>query len=288
MNRTTTLATLAAAGLALTACSSSAETATEATASASAGPTCDAATLQTLEPGTLTIATGQPAYEPWVVDDAPESGEGFEAAVAMAAAEKLGYSAADVTWVRTTFDGAIAPGAKDFDWNLQQFSVTEDREKAVDFSSSYYDVNQAIVSFGGSAIAGATSVAELQTAKLGAAVGSTSLEAAQALGTDEEVSVFNDNAAAVSALKNEQIDGIVVDLPTAFYLAAAEIDDGVIVGQLPASQGGTTDQFGILLANNSPLTQCTSQAVDALREDGTLAQLEEQWLGTDAGAPTLQ
>jgi polar amino acid transport system substrate-binding protein len=288
MNRITTLATLAAAGLALSACSSSAETATEASASASAAPTCDAATLATLEPGTLTIATGQPAYEPWVVDDAPESGEGFEAAVAMAAAEKLGYSAADVTWVRTTFDGAIAPGAKDFDWNLQQFSVTEDREKAVDFSSSYYDVNQAIVSFGGSAIAGATSIAELQTAKLGAAVGSTSLEAAQALGTDEEVSVFNDNAAAVSALKNEQIDGIVVDLPTAFYLAAAEIDDGVIVGQLPASEGGTTDQFGILLANNSPLTQCTSQAVDALREDGTLAQLEEQWLGTDAGAPTLQ
>ena len=288
MNRITTLATLAAAGMVLTACSSSAETATEASVSASAAPTCDAATLATLEPGTLTIATGQPAYEPWVVDDAPESGEGFEAAVAMAAAAELGYSAADVQWVRTTFDGAIAPGAKDFDWNLQQFSVTEDREKAVDFSSSYYDVNQAIVSFGGSAIAGATSVAELQTAKLGAAVGSTSLEAAQALGTDGEVSVFNDNAAAVSALKNEQIDGIVVDLPTAFYLAAVEIDDGVIVGQLPASEGGTTDQFGILLANNSPLTQCTSQAVDALREDGTLAQLEEQWLGTDAGAPTLQ
>ena len=288
MNRITTLATLAAAGMVLTACSSSAETATEASVSASAAPTCDAATLATLEPGTLTIATGQPAYEPWVVDDAPESGEGFEAAVAMAAAAELGYSAADVQWVRTTFDGAIAPGAKDFDWNLQQFSVTEDREKAVDFSSSYYDVNQAIVSFGGSAIAGATSVAELQTAKLGAAVGSTSLEAAQALGTAGEVSVFNDNAAAVSALKNEQIDGIVVDLPTAFYLAAVEIDDGVIVGQLPASEGGTTDQFGILLANNSPLTQCTSQAVDALREDGTLAQLEEQWLGTDAGAPTLQ
>ncbi len=288
MNRTRTLATLAAAGLALTACSSSAETATPETASASAAPTCDAATLETLEAGTLVIATGQPAYEPWVVDDAPESGEGFEAAVAMAAAEQLGYSAADVTWVRTTFDGAIAPGDKDFDWNLQQFSVTEDREKAVDFSTSYYDVNQAIVSYAGSPIADATSVAELQAAKLGAAVGSTSLEAAQALGTDEEVAVFNDNAAAVSALKNEQIDGIVVDLPTAFYLAAAEIDDGTIVGQLPASQGGTTDQFGILLANNSPLTQCTSQAVDALRADGTLAQLEEQWLGTDAGAPTLQ
>jgi polar amino acid transport system substrate-binding protein len=222
------------------------------------------------------------------VDNAPESGEGFEAAVAYAAAEKLGYDAVDVQWVRSTFDTAIAPGAKDFDWNLQQFSITEDREKAVDFSSSYYDVNQAIVSFEGSPIAGATTLAALESAKLGVAVGSTSLDAAQGLATGEEVAVFNDNAAAVSALKNEQIDGLVVDLPTAFYLVAAELENGVIVGQLPAAEGGTTDQFGILLPNNSPLTQCTSQAVDQLRADGTLDTLEQTWLGSDAGAPTLQ
>jgi len=290
MNRTTAVAVMAAAGLALTACSSSSEGAASASspASASAAAACDPATLATLEPGTLTVATGQPAYKPWVVNDDPESGEGFEAAVALAAAEELGYTPAQVVWVRTTFDGAIAPGKKDFDWNLQQFSITEDREKAVDFSSSYYDVNQAIVSYAGSPIDGVTSIADLATAKLGAAVGTTSLEAAQALGSGEDVAVYNDNAAAVSALKNEQIDGIVVDLPTAFYLAAAEIDDGVIVGQLPAAEGGTTDQFGILLANNSPLTACTSQAVDALRDNETLAQLEEKWLGSDAGAPTLQ
>ena len=208
--------------------------------------------------------------------------------MAYAAAEKLGYAKADVQWTRTTFDGAIAPGAKDFDWNLQQFSITEDREKAVDLSAPYYAVNQAIVSHAGSPIAGAKTLAELESAKLGAAVGSTSLDAAQQLGTGEEVSVFNDNAAAVSALKNEQIDGLVVDLPTAFYLVAAEIDEGVIVGQLPAPDGATTDEFGILLTNNSPLTSCTSQAVDQLRADGTLAQLEETWLGSDAGAPTLQ
>ena len=286
MNRAPLIATVAVAGLALTACSTTADTATE--PSASAAVTCDKATLQTQQPGTLVIATGNPAYEPWVKDDDPESGEGFEAAVAYAAAEQLGYAPEDITWMRTTFDGAIAPGAKEFDWNLQQFSVTEDREKAVDFSSSYYDVNQAIVSYAGSPIADATTQAELESAKLGAAVGSTSLDAAQQLANGEDVSVFNDNAAAVSALKNEQIDGIVVDLPTAFYLASAEIDDGVIVGQLPASEGDATDQFGILLANNSPLTACTSEALDQLRADGTLATLQETWLASEAGAPTLQ
>ncbi len=287
MNRTRTLAALAVAGLALAACSPSSDTATEASASAS-GATCDKATLETKTPGKLVIATGQPAYEPWVKDDAPESGEGFEAAVAYAAAEKLGFDPADVQWARTTFDVAIAPGAKDFDWNIQQFSITEDREKAVDFSSSYYDVNQAIVSYEGSPIADAKTLADLESAKLGAAIGSTSLDAAQGLSTGEEVAVFNDNAAAVSALKNKQIDGLVVDLPTAFYLSAVEIKDGVIVGQLPAAEGATTDQFGILLPNNSALTACTSQAVDALRADGTLDTLEQKWLGSDAGAPTLQ
>jgi polar amino acid transport system substrate-binding protein len=288
MNRRPLVALFAAAGLALTACSSSSDSATEPEASASA-ESCTKESLATLEPGTLTIATGEPAYEPWVKDDDPESGEGFEAAVAYAAAEKMGFSPADVQWVRTTFDGAIAPGAKTFDWNLQQFSITEDREKAVDFSSSYYDVNQAVVSYDGSPIAGAQSIADLKTAKLGAAIGSTSLDAAQqAIAPEQDVSVFNDNAAAVTALKNKQIDGLVVDLPTAFYLVAAEIDGGVIVGQLPAAAGGTTDQFGILLGNDSPLTACTTIAVDQLRADGTLDQLAEAWLGTDAGAPTLK
>jgi polar amino acid transport system substrate-binding protein len=287
MTRTRLVAALALAGLTLTACSQAEDTTSEASPAGSAS--CSKEALATLAPGTLTIATGEPAYEPWVKDDSPESGEGFEAAVAYAAAEKLGFAKDEVAWVRTTFDGAIAPGAKNFDWNLQQFSITEDRDKAVDFSSSYYDVNQAVVSYAGSPIAGATTVDELKSAKLGAAVGSTSLDAAQqTIAPEDDVAVFNDNAAAVTALKNEQIDGIVVDLPTAFYLVAAEIDEGVIVGQLPAAEGGTTDQFGILLANNSPLTACTTQAVDALRADGTLDQLAETWLGTDAGAPTLK
>ena len=268
MNRTRTLAALAVAGLALAACSPASDTATEATASAS-GASCDKATLETKTPGKLVIATGQPAYEPWVKDDAPESGEGFEAAVAYAAAEKLGFDPADVQWARTTFDVAIAPGAKDFDWNIQQFTITEDREKAVDFSSPYYAATQSIISYKGSPIAGAKTLADLDSAKLGAAIGSTSLDAAQQLATGEEVQVFNDNAAAVSALKNKQIDGIVVDLPTADYLVAQEVKDGVIVGRARRA----ADPYGILLANNSPLTACTTQVMDKLKADGTLDSL---------------
>jgi polar amino acid transport system substrate-binding protein len=283
VTHTRALAALAVAGLALTACSPASDTATEPSASAS-GASCDKATLQTKTPGKLVIATGEPAFEPWVVDNAPESGEGFEAAVAYAAAEKLGYDAVDVQWVRSTFDTAIAPGAKDFDWNLQQFTITEDREKAVNFSSPYYEAPQAIITYPGSPIAGATSLADLENSKLGAALGSTSLDAAQGLATGEEVAVFNDNAAAVSALKNEQIDGLVVDLPTADYLVNVEVEDGVIVGALSA-----LDPYGILMGKDSPLTACTTQAVDELRADGTLDALAQKWLpDIFASTPTLQ
>jgi len=287
VNRTRTLATLVVAGLALTACSPADDTATEPTASAS-GITCDKATLETKQPGKLVIATGQPTYEPWVKNDAPESGEGFEAAVAYAAAEKLGFGEADVQWIRTPFEVAIAPGPKDFDWNIQQFTITEDREKAVDFSSSYYDAPQAVITYTGSPIADATSVAELKEAKLGASVGSTSLIAAQeVIAPTQDVAVFNDNADAVKSLKNKSIDGIVVDLPTGFYLVNVEIDGGVMVGQLPAAEGQPIDQYGILLTNDSPLTACTAQAVDQLRADGTLDALEAEWL-PDASAPALK
>ncbi len=178
MNRRPLVALLAATGLVLTACASSSDSAGEPEASPTA-ESCTKESLATLEPGTLTIATGEPAYEPWVKDDAPESGEGFEAAVAYAVADRLGFTEADIQWVRTTFDGAIAPGAKTFDWNLQQFTITADREKAVDFSSPYYSAPQAVISNGGSPIDGATSIEELESAKLGAAIGSTSLDAAQ-------------------------------------------------------------------------------------------------------------
>jgi polar amino acid transport system substrate-binding protein len=251
----------------------------------SAAGSCAKADLVTVADGMLTIATGEPAYYPWVIDDAPESGEGFEAAVAYAVATQLGFSKDEVTWVRTTFDGAVTPGDKNFDFNLQQFSITPDRAKVVDFSPAYYTAPQAIVSYKGSKIEGKTSLADLKSAKLGAAVGTTSLDAiSNQIGSKPEV--FNDNAAGVSALKNGQIDGLVVDLPTAFYLSGVEVTDGLIVGQLPST--GTGDQFGLLLSKGSQLTTCVSGALDAIAADGTLASITDTWLATSAGAPVLK
>ena len=262
----------------ISACSSS-----DSTESASAS--CEKADLATIADGVLTIATGEPAYYPWVIDDAPESGEGFEAAVAYAVATQLGFSKDEVKWVRTTFDGAVTPGEKNFDFNLQQFSITEERKAAVDFSSPYYTAPQAIVSFKGSKIDGKSSIADLKDAKLGAAVGTTSLDAIESqLGL--KGSVFNDNAAGVSALKNKQIDGLVVDLPTAFYLSGVEIENGIIVGQLPST--GSGDQFGLLLTKGSALTSCVSGAVDAITADGTLASITDTWLATNTGSPVLK
>ena len=262
----------------ISACSSS-----DSTESASAS--CEKADLATVTDGVLTIATGEPAYYPWVIDDAPESGEGFEAAVAYAVATQLGFSKDEVKWIRTTFDGAVTPGEKNFDFNLQQFSITEERKAAVDFSSPYYTAPQAIVSFKGSKIDGKTSIADLAGAKLGAAVGTTSLDAIESqLGL--KASVFNDNAAGVSALKNKQIDGLVVDLPTAFYLSGVEIENGIIVGQLPST--GSGDQFGLLLTKGSALTSCVSGAVDAITADGTLASITDTWLATNTGSPVLK
>lgn len=268
----------AAVALSLTGCSSS-DSASTASAS------CERADLATVTEGKLTIATGEPAYYPWVIDDKPESGEGFEGAVAYAVATQLGFDAADVTWVRTTFDSAVTPGEKNFDFNLQQFSITEARKVAVDFSSPYYTAPQAIVSFKGSPIEGATTIEALKSAKLGAAVGTTSLDAIESqIGTTPQV--FNDNAAGVSALKNKQIDGLVVDLPTAFYLSAVEVPNGLIVGQLPST--GSGDEFGLLLSKDSPITDCVSAAVDAITADGTLATITDRWLASGAGAPVLK
>ena len=262
----------------LTACSKS-----DSTDVASAS--CEKADLATVTDGKLTIATGEPAYYPWIIDDKPESGEGFEGAVAYAVAKQLGFSNDEVVWVRTTFDGAVTPGEKNFDFNLQQFSITEERKAAVDFSSPYYTAPQAIVSYKGSKIAGKTSIAELKNAKLGAAVGTTSLDAIEnQIGVKPQV--FNDNAAGVTALKNGQIDGLVVDLPTAFYLSGVEVKDGLIVGQLPSTGAG--DQFGLLLSKGSKITTCISGAVDAITADGTLAAITDKWLATDAGAPVLK
>ncbi len=264
-------------------------------AATSAAPTSPAATPSaevdvktlTVTPGTLTIGTGGPAYSPWVENDDPSSGEGFEAAVAYAVAEHLGFAAAEVTWVRTTFDEAIAPGPKAWDVNLQQFSITEERKQAVDFSSPYYTTAQAVLTTKSSPLAAATSIADLKGGKIGAMVGTTSLRAlTDQIAPTVEPSVFNTNEDTAQALKNRQVEAIIVDLPTALYLAAVEIEDGVIVGQLADASGG--DQFGFVLPKGSELTAPVSAAVDALAADGTLAALEQEWLSESISVPVLQ
>lgn len=240
-------------------------------------------------PGKITIATGEPAYYPWVIDDAPESGEGFEAAVAYAVAEQLGFEEDDVVWVRTGFEEAIAPGPKDFDFNLQQFSISDERKQSVDFSSPYYETTQVVITTGSSPAADASSIADLQDLLVGAQTGTTSFTAIeQIIQPSQGAQAFNTNDDAKLALENGQIDALVVDLPTAFYIAGAELSDGVIVGQLPTTADLPGDQFGLVLAKDSPLTAQVSAAVDALREDGTLDELAAEWLGGDDTAPVLE
>jgi len=241
----------------------------------------------TITEGKLTIGTGNPAYSPWVLEDTPESGEGFEAAVAYAVAEKLGFAKEDVIWVRTTFDEAIAPGAKNFDFNLQQYSITEERKANIDFSTPYYETSQVIVTTSSSPAAAATSIADLKNYLIGAATGTTSFNAIRdVIQPTQDALAFNSNDDAKAALTNGQVDAIVLDLPTALYASCCELDGGVIIGQLPTADKG--DQFGLVLDKGSKLTAAVSKALDELRADGTLAEIEAKWLTADAGVPVLE
>jgi len=271
---------LAAIGLlAATACSP----ADDSSSAPAQAEQCTKDSLPTLTEGAITFGTDQPAYPPWFIDDDPANGKGFESAVAYAVADNLGYAQGDVKWVRVPFNAAIAPGPKTFDANLNQFSITDERKQAVDFSSPYFDVTQAVVTVKSSPAAGVTTLEGLKGLKLGAQVGTTSYTAAKAV--DPGVAVFNNNDDAKAALSNGQIDGLVLDLPTAFAVQA-ELTDGVIVGQLPAGTEDT-EQFGIVLDKGSPLTVCVSEAVGALGDNGDLARLQKEWLTGAGNAPVL-
>ena len=242
----------------------------------------------TITEGKLTIATGEPAYYPYVIDDAPDSGEGFEAAVAYAVAEELGYDAADVVWVRTTFEAAIQPGPKDFDFNLQQYTITEERAQNVDFSIPYYSTPQAVITVESSPAASATSIADLQCLLIGAASGTTSFESIEeSIQPTAGAQAFNNNDDAKLALETGQIDALVVDLPTAFYLTGVELTGGKIVGQLPQSSG-ISDSWGFVLSKDSPLTDAINEALQSLIDSGRLQEITDTWLGSDQGAPVLQ
>jgi polar amino acid transport system substrate-binding protein len=246
--------------------------------------------LQTLKPNTLTIGVDQPVFPPWFKGNDPSNGKGFEGAINFAIAQKLGYTQSQLAFNRITFDQAIQPGSKNFDFDLDEFSITPKRATVVDFSAPYYDVTQAIVTTQGSKADGVTTIAGLKGLKLGAQVGTTSYDAITSqIQPSQSPGVYNSNSDVVQALKNGQVDAIVVDLPTAFYMTSVQLSKvgGTIVGQLPPS-GGAPEQFGALLNKNSPLTSCVSKAVVALKNDGTLAHIQKRWLLQAGNAPVLQ
>ena len=265
---------------ALAACASS--------SSSSSSPTSSSESAGYVASGKLTIGTGQPAFFPWVIDDTPQSGKGFESAVAYAVAAKLGFAKNDVVWVRSTFDQAIAPGTKDFDFNVQQFSITNERKANVDFSSAYYETTQTVITIAGSKADKAKSISDLRGLLVGAQTGTTSFDAIEKqIKPSSGAQAFNSNDDAKLALQSGTIDALVIDLPTAFYLTGAELKGGKIIGQLP-KQTGTGDQLGLVLAKDSPLTKKVTAAVDALRTDGTLDTLATTWLANSADAPVLK
>ncbi|ADP81095.1 ABC transporter substrate-binding protein [Pseudofrankia inefficax] len=275
-------ATTAVAVLALAACASD----DSPTAAAPSPGATGIAALHLVHPGQLTVATDSPAYDPWFSNNDPTNGLGYESAVAYAVAGQLGFTKDQVKWVSEPFDKSFAPGAKNFDFDVNQISITADRKQAVDFSTGYYDVAQAIVALKSSKIAGAKSLADLKDAKLGAPVGTTSLDAiTEKVRPTTPAAVFNDVNDAKSALENGQIDGIVVDLPTGFYLTAAEIDNSVIVGQFPST--GTPEQFGLLFEKGNPLVKNVDTALAKLTASGDLGTLQNRYLAS-AGAPVLQ
>jgi polar amino acid transport system substrate-binding protein len=246
----------------------------------------DDAALKTA--GQLTVGTDSPAYDPWFRDDDPTNGEGYESAVAYAVAEQLGFSQDQVSWVTVPFNTSYKPGEKEFDFDINQISATPARAKVVDFSDGYYTASQAIIALEDSDLAGATSIADLKGYKLGAQTGTTSLTVLRdEVQPDQDPAVFEDTNAAKQALLNGQVDGIVADLPTAFYITAAEIEGSTIVGQFQQTSG-EPEEFGMLFEKGSPLVSCVNDALAALESDGTLDQLQQQWLSDEVSVPVLQ
>jgi polar amino acid transport system substrate-binding protein len=248
---------------------------------------CAKADLPLTTDGKLTIATDTPAFVPWFVDNDPSNGKGFESAVAYAVAGRLGFDKSEVAWIKEPFNNSYAPGAKKFDFDINQISITPERAKAVDFSTGYYSASQAVVALKKKNLKPG-SLAELKGLKLGAQTGTTSLTAIRdVIKPSQTPLVFPNSNVPKQALLNGQVDAFVVDLPTAFYLTGAEIEGSTIVGQFQP-ETGQKEEFGLLLEKGSDLTPCVDKALASLKDDGTLAGLEKQWLSTTVDVPVLK
>jgi len=260
----------------------------EATQAGGLSPECTPDQLPLNAAGQLTVATDSPAYEPWFVDNDPTNGQGYESAVAYAVADKLGFTPDQVEWVTVPFNTSYKPGDKDFDFDINQISISPARAKVVDFSDGYYAAAQAVIALKGSPVSEATSLADLADYNLGAQTGTTSLTAIRdVIKPAHEPAVFEDTNAAKQALLNDQVDAILADLPTAFYITAAEIKNSTIVGQFQP-ESGAQEEFGLLFQKGNPLVPCVNEALAALRSDGTLDQLQQQWLSDVVDVPVLQ
>ena len=248
---------------------------------------CAVDELTLVTPGTLTVATGEPAFPPYVIDDDPTNKQGFEAAVAYAVANEMGFTDDQVAWVRAGFNESIAVGPKNFDFNIQQYSITEEREEVVDFSDPYYETSQALVGYSDSAVVGTTSIDELKGFRLGAQIGTTSLAYIEnVIQPDTPALVFDDNTAAKAALDAQQVDALVFDLPTAYYITAVEMEGSEIIGVLE-TEDDAGDRFGLLMVNDSPLRDCVNAALVSLRNAGTLDDLAEEWMQGAGDIPTI-
>lgn len=245
---------------------------------------------KTLKDGVLTIATGNPSYFPWVVDNDPKSGKGFEAAVAYEVASRMGFDKDKVEWTTASFDASIQPGEKNFDFNLQQFSITEDREKVVDFSIPYYSAAMAVLTRKPIQEKGAKPEMEsLKGLLWGASSATTGLPMiAKLIKPSDKPLLYNDNNDVVAAMKANQIDAALFDLPTALYLGAAVLDDGVVLGQFPADRSENPDQFGMLMTDGNPLKTCVDEALEAMIKDGKLASIEAEWLQQTTSVPLIK
>jgi polar amino acid transport system substrate-binding protein len=282
---------VAALPLLLAAVACAPEDDTSASGDPTASPTtgqCDKDGLPLRSDGRLTIGTDSPAYEPWFSGNDPSNGKGFESAVAYAVADELGFAKDQVKWIKVGFNGLFKGAGTDFDFDINQISITPKRDEVVDFSEGYYSAAQAVIALKGSPAADATSLEDLKGLKLGAQTGTTSLTAIRdVIQPDEDPAVLEDTNIAKQELQNGQLDAIVADLPTAFYITAVEIPDSHLVGQFQV-EGGQTEEFGMLFDQGSDLLPCVNRALETLKDDGTIDDLEQQWLSDTVGVPVLQ
>ena len=254
----------------------------------SAADACATENLPLLKPGTLTVGTDSPAFDPWFSRNDPTNGQGFESAVAYAVADELGFSPEQVTWVTVPFNSSYKPGAKNFDFDINQISITPERAEVVDFSDGYYEAAQAVLALEGTPGAGAKTLDDLKGLRLGAQTGTTSLIAIRdVIQPEADPLVFEDTNAAKQALQSDQVDAILADLPTAFFISAVEIPNSTIVGQFQP-ETGQQEEFGMLFEKGSDLVPCVNEALSTLERDGTMADLRQRWLSDAVSVPELK